>query len=104
MLRLIKSTNSELFASPDNFLFAILIILHQLLSFAQLALVTRPASGSSRPARILSSVDLPPPLRPTIPMRSPSEIPSDTSTNRGMISKAFETPSILMMLRALAQG
>ena len=39
--------------------------------------------------------------RPTMPIRSPSEIPSETSTKRGLISKAFETPSILMMLRAI---
>ena len=37
--------------------------------------VTRPPSGSMRPARRLRSVDLPSPLRPTTPMRSPSSMP-----------------------------
>ena len=42
--------------------------------------VTRPASGSSRPASSFSSVDLPSPLRPTTPMRSPSSMPRVTSS------------------------
>ncbi len=37
--------------------------------------VTRPESGSRRPASIRSRVDLPSPLRPTMPMRSPSSRP-----------------------------
>ena len=40
--------------------------------------VTRPASGSMRPASSASSVDLPSPLRPTMPMRSPSLRPAVT--------------------------
>ena len=36
-----------------------------------------PADGSSRPARIRSSVDLPDPLGPMSPMWSPSKIPND---------------------------
>src|SRR5690606_4550104 len=39
---------------------------------------TRPVSGSWAPARTRSRVDLPPPLRPTTPMRSPSSRPSET--------------------------
>ena len=41
--------------------------------------VTAPASGSSMPAISRSSVDLPSPLRPTMPIRSPAETPSVTS-------------------------
>ena len=73
-------------------------------SRAQFARVTRPSSGGSIPASTLSSVDFPPPLRPTIPIRSPSETPRETFTKSGRISKAFETPSILMMLRATGLG
>ena len=40
------------------------------------ARVTAPASGSSMPAISRSSVDLPSPLRPTTPMRSPAATPS----------------------------
>ena len=40
--------------------------------------VTRPESGGSAPTISRSSVDLPPPLRPTTPMRSPSATPSET--------------------------
>ena len=45
------------------------------------ARVTAPASGSSRPAISRSSVDLPSPLRPTTPMRSPAATPSVTSSS-----------------------
>ena len=41
--------------------------------------VTAPASGSSTPAISRSSVDLPSPLRPTTPIRSPAATPSVTS-------------------------
>ena len=40
------------------------------------ARVTAPASGVSAPAMSRSSVDLPSPLRPTIPIRSPAATPS----------------------------
>ena len=40
--------------------------------------LTRPESGGSAPVSIRSSVDLPPPLRPTTPIRSPAATPSDT--------------------------
>ena len=45
------------------------------------ARVTAPASGSSTPAMSRSSVDLPSPLRPTTPMRSPALTPSVTSSS-----------------------
>ena len=45
--------------------------------------VTAPASGSSTPAISRSSVDLPSPLRPTTPIRSPAEMPSVTSCQHG---------------------
>ena len=62
--------------------------------------VTRPASGTSTPAIIFMSVLLPEPLRPTIPIRSPSETPSETPSRSGRISKALETSSIFTTLRA----
>ena len=42
----------------------------------------RPVSIGRVPASTRSSVDLPPPLRPTTPMRSPSRTPSETSSSR----------------------
>ena len=45
--------------------------------------MTAPASGCSTPAISRSSVDLPSPLRPTTPMRSPAETPSVTSVEHG---------------------
>ena len=64
-------------------------------------LVTRPASGDSAPDIIFMSVLLPLPFLPTIPMRSPSEMPSDTPSKSARISKAFETSSKLRRLRAM---
>ena len=58
---------------------------------------TRPSSGSSMPAITDSSVDLPSPLRPTMPMRSPSSTPSDTLSNTVFVGKStrtFSQPSI----------
>ena len=43
---------------------------------------TVPESGSRRPLKILSSVDLPEPLGPISPSRSPSEMPSEIFSNR----------------------
>ena len=43
-------------------------------------LMTRPSSGSTRPASSARSDDLPSPLPPTMPMRSPSSIPSETES------------------------
>ena len=44
---------------------------------------TRPVSGSSRPVMTSSSVVLPSPLRPTMPIRSPAPMPSETSVSSG---------------------
>ena len=70
-------------------------------SLTAFALVTRPASGDSIPAITFISVLLPEPFRPTIPMRSVSETPSETSARSGRISKAFETSSKLTRFRAI---
>src|ERR1035438_3360840 len=48
-----------------------------------------PESGSSRPAIICSSVDLPAPFGPMSPSRSPSEIPSE------IFSKSTREPKLL---------
>src|SRR5271156_1516292 len=45
-------------------------------------MATRPVSGWTRPASMASSVDLPAPLRPTIPIRSPADTPSETPSSR----------------------
>jgi hypothetical protein len=44
---------------------------------------TEPASGSTSPAAILSSVDLPEPLRPTSDTRSPGETVSSALVRSG---------------------
>src|SRR5262245_57058035 len=46
-----------------------------------------PPSGSTRPAAILSSVDLPEPLRPIRQTRSPSDTDSSTPDNSGVPPK-----------------
>src|SRR5579859_2250976 len=51
-----------------------------------------PSSVSTLPARIRISVDLPEPLGPISPMRSPSETVKETSWNSGVAPKAFEIP------------
>ena len=71
--------------------------------FAALDLVTRPESGGSKSAITFIRVLLPEPFRPTIPMRSPSETPSETEIKSSLISKAFETSSKLTILRAMAK-
>ena len=43
--------------------------------------LTRPPCGSRRPARMSSSVVLPPPFRPTTPIRSPRSTPSETASS-----------------------
>ena len=45
----------------------------------------RPESGGSAPVIIRSSVDLPPPLRPTTPIRSRSPMPSDTESSTEVV-------------------
>ena len=69
--------------------------------FAVLDFVTRPESGASKSAIIFIRVLLPEPFRPTIPIRSPSETPSETDIKSSLISKAFETSSKLTTLRAM---
>ena len=54
---------------------------------------TMPASGSAPPARTRSSVDLPQPLSPTMPSRSPGEMVSDRSANRGLPGRLTATRS-----------
>jgi hypothetical protein len=44
------------------------------------------------PASTLSSVDFPPPLMPTTPMRSPLDTVSDRSSNRGLPGRRAVTP------------
>ena len=53
--------------------------------------VTPPASGSSTPAISRSSVDLPSPLRPTTPIRSPSATPSVTPRRTVRVPSALLT-------------
>src|SRR5512134_283269 len=48
-----------------------------------------PDEGGSRPARILSSVDLPEPFGPTSPTWSPSNTPSDRSSKSGAAPNAL---------------
>ena len=45
------------------------------------------------PAITFIRVLLPPPFRPTIPMRSPAFTPSETPSNKALISKDLETDS-----------
>src|SRR5947199_6593292 len=52
-----------------------------------------PASGSSSPARIFKSVDLPEPLGPTSPTRSPSKRPNVRFSNSGRAPNCFDTDS-----------
>ena len=66
--------------------------------------VSAPASGSSRPAMSRSSVDLPSPLRPTTPIRSPAATPSVTSCRTVRAAYPFPTPLRLTRLRAIARS
>ena len=57
--------------------------------------MTRPRSGSMSPASMPMSVDFPSPLRPTMPMRSPSFMPRDSSSKTVLEGKsipAFSQP------------
>ena len=51
-----------------------------------------PESGSSCPARISSSVDLPEPFGPMRPRRSPSEMPSEMFSNRSAGTEGLGEP------------
>ena len=55
--------------------------------------VTRPPSGSSTPASTESSVDLPSPFLPTMPMRSPSATPRVTLSKICRVGNSSETES-----------
>ena len=55
--------------------------------------LTLPASGAARPASRRSSVDLPTPLGPTRPTRSPSARTNETSSKRGSASCAARRAS-----------
>ena len=59
---------------------------------------TRPESGSTTPVRISNRVVLPPPLRPTTPMRSPALTPSETLSSTCRMPKEIEPCSMLMRL------
>src|SRR5829696_5907498 len=52
---------------------------------------TRPSSGSSLPVRMRSRVVLPPPLRPTTPIRSPALTPRDTPSSTVVVAYALLT-------------
>ena len=60
--------------------------------------VTVPPSGSSRPARIASSVDLPPPFGPSTPTRMPS------ASSRSSPSRMRRPPNDFLMSRAERSG
>src|SRR6478752_3509665 len=59
---------------------------------------TRPVSGSSMPVITSSRVVLPSPLRPTMPIRSPTPTPSETSVSSGRTPYDLETRSRLRRL------
>src|ERR1041384_6739502 len=56
-----------------------------------------PSSVSTVPANIFRSVDLPEPLGPIRPMRSPSETVNDTFWKSGFAPKALEICWVLML-------
>ena len=60
--------------------------------------VTSPASATSSPARMRSSVDLPPPFGPITPMRTPG------STSKSSPSRISREPKLLAMPRAASSA
>ena len=66
--------------------------------------VTRPESGSSAPVSIDSRVVLPPPLRPTTPIRSPAATPRETSSRITVVPCALCTRSRLTRFRGALIG
>ena len=62
---------------------------------------TRPSSGAAVPASSVSSVDLPAPLRPTTPIRSPAETPSETPSSSPRCAYALVAFSRLIRFIAL---
>ncbi|CAM5536274.1 hypothetical protein SCALM49S_02798 [Streptomyces californicus] len=64
--------------------------------------VTRPLSASSSLASIRMRVVLPSPLRPTTPIRSPSDTPRDTPSSRARVPYTLLTCSTLTRLTAIS--
>src|SRR2546425_1263864 len=64
-------------------------------------MATRPASGAARPASSASRVDFPAPLRPTTPIRSPADTPSETPSRRARCAYALATFSRLIRFTEL---
>src|SRR5580704_16902717 len=62
---------------------------------ARLRVATSPESGSCSPARTARRVDLPAPLGPMRPMRSPSETGKLMSWKRGTAPKRLDRPCAL---------
>ena len=62
--------------------------------------VARPPSSSAVPARTDSSVLLPAPLRPTMPIRSPAATPADTPSSSGRCPYALTARSRLTRFTA----
>src|ERR1035437_4978101 len=62
---------------------------------ARLRVATSPESVSCSPASTASSVDLPAPLGPIRPMRSPSDTGKLMSWKRGTAPKRFDRPCAL---------
>src|SRR3954452_9764063 len=66
--------------------------------------VTVPASGVSTPPISRNSVDLPSPLRPTTPMRSPSSTPRVTPVSTARAAYPLETSLRWTRLRLRPSG
>src|SRR5579859_1256959 len=62
-----------------------------------LRMATSPLSGCTRPFRISSSVDLPEPLGPIIPMRAPSETVNEIARKSGSTPYRLESPCALII-------
>src|ERR1700722_8640558 len=65
-------------------------------------MATRPVSGWTRPASSASSVDLPAPLRPTTPIRSPADTPSETPSSS--VRGAYALAAFSRLIRFTASG
>src|SRR5580700_10933634 len=60
-------------------------------------MATFPLSGCTRPWRISSSVDLPEPLGPIRPIRSPSDTVNEIFWKSGAVPYRFESPCALII-------
>src|SRR6266568_6434899 len=65
-------------------------------------MATRPESGATRPPRSASRVDLPAPLRPTTPIRSPAATPSETPSSS--VRCAYALTAFSRLIRFIAAG